>query len=343
MAIFRHTQDLPAEARGCVVAIGNFDGVHRGHQAILRQTAALAAAQGCGHAVLTFEPHPRRFFQPDAPPFQLTSFRLKARLIESLGVDHIFFLTFNRALSELGAEAFVRDILVRDLAIRHAIVGDNFRYGHKRAGGVADLQDMGRQLGFGVTVLARVTGPDDEPYSSTAVRRYLQAGDPTRAALLLGRYWEIEGRVQTGAKLGRDLGFPTANIPLGETLEPARGVYAVRAGIDRGDRTVWHPGVASLGVRPTLSDDGQLLLEVHLFEFDDDLYGQHMRVALVDYLRPEWKFESLAGLTEQMQEDSRRARVILAGERWEAGWPSIAFEPVQKARDGGGGGPAPAP
>jgi len=342
MAIFRHTQDLPAEARGCVVAIGNFDGVHRGHQAILHMTADLAGRLGCRHAVLTFEPHPRRFFQPDAPPFQLTSFRLKARLIESLGVDHIFFLTFNRALSELSAEAFMRDILVRDLQIRHAIVGDNFRFGHKRAGTVSDLEKLGAELGFGVTVLDRITGPDDEPYSSTAVRRYLQAGDPTRAALLLGRYWEIEGRVQSGAKLGRNLGFPTANIPLGETLEPARGIYAVRAGVDRGERTVWHPGVANLGVRPTLGDDGQVLLEVHLFDFDGDLYGQHMRVALVDYLRPEWKFDSLDALTLQMQEDSRRARVILAGERWEAGWPSIAFEPVRKDRGRGEGGPGPA-
>lgn len=335
MAIFRHTQDLPADARGCVVAIGNFDGVHRGHQAILHSTAELAGTLGCRHAVLTFEPHPRRFFQPEAPPFQLTSFRLKARLIESLGVNHIFFLTFNRALSELGAEAFVRDILVRDLEIRHAIVGDNFRYGHKRAGTVADLERMGARFGFGVTRLERVTGPDGEPYSSTAVRRYLQAGDPTRAALLLGRYWEIEGRVQSGARLGRSLGFPTANIPLGETLEPARGIYAVRAGIDRGERTVWHPGVANLGVRPTLGADGRVLLEVHLFEFDDDLYGQHMRVALVDHLRPEWKFDSLEAMRRQMEEDSRRARVILAGERWEAGWPSIAFEPVTEGHGAG--------
>jgi len=342
MAIFRHTQDLPAEARGCVVAIGNFDGVHRGHQAILRATADLAGRLGCRHAVLTFEPHPRRFFQPDAPPFQLTSFRLKARLIESLGVDHIFFLTFNRALSELSAEAFVRDILVRDLQIRHAIVGDNFHFGHKRAGTVARLEATGAEFGFGVTVLDRVTGSDDEPYSSTAVRRYLQAGDPTRAALLLGRYWEIEGRVQVGERLGRKLGFPTANIPLGETLEPARGIYAVRAGVDRGERTVWHPGVANLGVRPTLGDDGQVLLEVHLFDVDEDLYGQHMRVALVDYLRPEWKFDSLDAMTLQMQEDSRRARVILAGERWEAGWPSIAFEPVRKGRGKGERGPGPA-
>ncbi|MFQ5774761.1 MAG: bifunctional riboflavin kinase/FAD synthetase [Kiloniellaceae bacterium] len=336
MAIFRHTSDLPPEALGAVVAIGNFDGVHRGHQAVLARTGRLARDLGTSRAVLTFEPHPRRFFRPDGPPFQLTSFRLKARLLEALGVDHVFLLTFNRALSELSAEAFVRDILVRDLRVRRVVVGDNFAFGHRRQGDIAFLRRMGRALGFKVSVLQRVKGPSGDPYSSTAIRDYLKVGDPTRAALLLGRYWEIEGRVQPGARLGRKLGFPTANIALGEILEPAHGVYAVRAGIDRGERTVWHAGVASLGVRPTV-DGRTLLLEVHLFDTDQDLYGQHMRVALVDYLRPEWKFDGLEAMKEQMVEDDRRARVILAGETWEAGWPAGPFmaEPAGAGERGG--------
>ena len=332
MAIFRHTSDLPPEALGAVVAIGNFDGVHRGHQAIIEDAARLAHEYGTPRAVLTFEPHPRRFFSPHSPPFQLTSFRLKVRLLESLGVDHVFVLTFNRDLSRLSAESFVRDILVRDLQVRHVVVGDNFAFGHKRQGTVAYLEEMGRSLGYGTGVLTRIKGPTDEAYSSTAIREYLKAGDPIRAALHLGRYWEIEGRVEVGAKLGRQLGFPTANIRLGDMLEPAHGVYAVRAGVDRGERTVWSAGVANLGTRPTV--DGQnLLLEVHLFDTELDLYGQHMRVALVDHLRPEWKFDGLDAMRQQLLEDSRRARVILAGETWEAGWPSSPFLPAGD-RDG---------
>ena len=332
MAIFRHSSDLPASARGAVVAIGNFDGVHRGHQAVIAQIKRLALERGAATAVLTFEPHPRRFFRPQDPPFLLTSFRLKARLLESLGVDHVFFLTFNSALSHQSAETFVQDILVRDLGVAHVAVGENFHFGHKRKGNVETLRCAGQDRGFGVSVLPQVLSPTTEAYSSTAIRNYLRAGDPNRAASLLGRYWEIEGRVQEGARLGRTLGFPTANISLGESLEPAYGVYAVSAGIDQGDETVWRPGVASLGVRPTVEDTGhggkEALLEVNLFDFDGDLYAQHMRVALVDYLRPEWKFDDLAALKVQMLEDARRARVILAAELWQAGWPAGPFLPA---------------
>jgi len=329
MAIFRHSSDLPASARGAAVAIGNFDGVHRGHQAVIGQIKRIAGDLGAPTAVLTFEPHPRRYFRPDDPPFQLTSFRLKARLLESLGVDHVFFLTFNAALSHQSAAAFVKEILVADLGAAHVAVGDNFHFGHKRQGNVEFLRTAGQDLGFGVSVLEQVLSPAGEAYSSTAIRDYLKAGDPNRAASLLGRYWEIEGRVQEGAKLGRALGFPTANISLGDSLEPAYGIYAVSAGIDQGDDTVWRPGVANLGVRPTIEDGHkEPLLEVYLFDFDGDLYGQHMRVALVDYLRPEWKFDDLTALKVQMLEDERRARVILADERWQAGWPAGPFHPA---------------
>jgi riboflavin kinase/FMN adenylyltransferase len=335
MAIFRHTSDLPPAARGAVIAIGNFDGVHRGHQAVIAEIKRIAAELDRPAAVLTFEPHPRRFFRPDDPPFQLTSFRLKARLLETLGVDHVVFLTFNLALSRLSAADFVRDILVRDLAAAHVVVGDNFHFGHKRQGNVDFLRAAGAEHGFGVTVLSRILGQTGEAYSSTAIREYLKAGDPTRAALFLGRYWEMEGRVLEGARLGRTLGFPTANIAMGEGLEPAHGVYAVRAGVDHGDATAWHAGVASLGTRPTV-DGKTVLLEVHLFDIDLDLYGQHMRVALVDYLRPEWTFDTLEALRAQMVEDASRARVILARERWEAGWPASPFVPGPEGKGHGG-------
>jgi riboflavin kinase/FMN adenylyltransferase len=329
MAIYRHTTELPDQALGAVVAIGNFDGVHRGHQAVIDKAVHLARDLKTSLGVLTFEPHPRRFFRPDDPPFQLTSFRLKLRLLEALGVDDVFVLPFNRALSELSAEDFVRRILVEDLRARHVLVGDNFFFGHQRGGDTALLERLGREHGFGVTIMGRVEGTTGEAYSSTGIRDYMTAGNPTRAALLLGRYWEIEGRVQSGAKLGRKLGFPTANIALGEVLEPAYGVYAVRAGVDRGGQTVWHPGVANLGIRPMVEgpdlDSREPLLEVHLFDFDEDLYGQHMRVALVDYLRPEMTFDDMAALKVQKVEDSRRARVILDWEDWDPAWPASPF------------------
>ena len=329
MRVFRHFTDLPESARGSVVAIGNFDGIHRGHQAIIGVAGRLARSMGAPLAVLTFEPHPRSFFRPDIPPFRLTPFRLKARLIESLGVDELFVLNFDETLSKLTAERFASDVLVGGLGIRHAVVGDNFAFGHKRGGNAGTLTAVGDEAGFGVTCLTRVRGPAEEIYSSTRIRDYLQAGDPTRAALLLGRYWEIEGRVQPGDRRGRALGYPTANLSLDGFLEPARGVYAVRAGIDRGQEIQWHDGVANLGVRPVF-DGKTLLLETHLFDFSADIYGQHLRVALVDHLRPEIKFESVTRLIAEIAEDCRRARVILASERWQHNWPATPFGPAKE-------------
>ncbi len=324
MTIFRHTEDLPSEAQGAVVAIGNFDGVHRGHQAIIDKAVRLAREFQTTCAVLTFEPHPRRFFQPDSPAFQLTGFRLKVRLIEALGVDNLFVLPFNQALAALSAEDFVREVLAEDLRVRHVVVGDNFAFGHKRLGNIGILEELSQAHGFGVTAMRRVTGPRGAPYSSSGIRDYLKAGNPIGAAWFLGRYWEIEGRVQPGDKLGRKLGFSTANIGLGDSLEPAYGVYAVRAGLDRAGGAVWHPGVANLGVRPTVGGKG-VLLEVHLFDMDEDLYGQHLRVALADYLRPEWKFDDVDAMKVQMVEDARRARVIMEWEEWDSSWPASPF------------------
>lgn len=331
MAIFRHTADLPPEALGAVVAIGNFDGVHLGHQAVIAAALRRAAPTGAPVAVLTFEPHPRRFFRPHDPPFQLTSMRLKARLLEALGVHHVLFLTFNEALSHLSAADFVRHVLVRDLAARHVMVGADFAFGHRRQGDGAVLRAMGDELGFRVDVLAPVAESGGAAYSSTAIRACLRAGDPAGAARLLGRYWEIEGRVQPGARLGHKLGFPTANIGLDDFLHPAYGVYAVRAGIDRGERTLWHPGVANVGVRPMV--DGKTpLLEVHLFDLEPVLYGQHLRVALVEHLRAERMFDDLAAMTVQMRADAARARALLAGHDWEAGWPAEAPARAPPAR-----------
>ena len=324
MRVFRHTSMIPKAARNAVVSIGNFDGIHRGHQAVIGKAARLAEELGSPLAVLSFEPHPRRYFDPTAAPFRLTPFRLKARLIEALGVDFLFVLRFNTALAKLPAEDFVRHVLVEGMGARHVVVGENFRFGYKRQGDLALLERLGRVNGFGVTSAGKVTGTGSKAYSSTQIRDYLKAGSPTRAALLLGRYWEIEGRVQHGDGRGRELGFPTANIPLGRILRPAFGVYAVRAGIDRGTEVQWHAGAANIGIRPMFRSEHPLL-EVTLFDFDQDLYGRHMRVALVDYLRPELELADLDALRAQIAEDCQRARASLTYEMWDANWPASPF------------------
>ncbi|HXV25767.1 MAG TPA: bifunctional riboflavin kinase/FAD synthetase [Alphaproteobacteria bacterium] len=312
LRIFRHSSGLPPDARGSAVAIGNFDGVHLGHQAVISAAVEKARALDVRPAVLTFEPHPRMLFRPDSEPFRLTPLRPKTHAIEALGVEVMVVLAFDRALSEKSAEAFVEDVLVTGMAVTHILVGADFVFGHDRLGTVDRLSEFGGRLGFAVTALAPVAGPEGTVYSSTAIREALKAGEPRRAATLLGRPWEIEGRVEHGDARGRRLGFPTANIGLGDYLRPAFGVYAVEAGIDHGAATEWHRGVANLGRRPTVAGLVERL-EVHLFDFDGDLYGRHLRVRLIEFMRPEKKFDGLEALQAQIARDTAAARAILAG------------------------------
>ena len=309
--------------RGAIVVLGNFDGVHRGHQAVIAAARTIARNAGAPLAVLTFEPHPRAVFQPDAPPFRLTSFRTRARHLEAQGVDTLVVLRFDRQFAQMPAAAFIETVLGRGLGARHVVVGHDFRFGHRRQGTVDLLTARGGTAGFATTAVAPVCDPSAEIYSSTLIRRYLQQGDPARAAALLGHLWEIEGRVIPGDRRGRTLGYPTANLALRDYLRPAYGVYAVRAGIDAGPATQWRDGVASLGVRPTV-DGKTLLLEVHLFDYAGDLYGRHLRVAFVDYQRPEIKFDDLAALATQMADDSREARAILAHHTSASGSPQFS-------------------
>ena len=324
MQVLRHYEQVPEELRRSVVAIGSFDGIHRGHQEVIGKAGRLARELGAPQGVLTFEPHPRSFFAPEAEVFRLTPFRTRARLIEALGVDLLAVLHFDEAMSQMSAEDFAGKVLGEGLGVRHVVIGDNFHFGHKRRGDTDMLRSLGRRWGYDVSVIERIRGPGGEAYSSTAIRAYLRQGNPTRAALLLGRYFEIEGRVLPGQALGRTLGFPTANIALGEVLLPAFGVYSVRAALDQDGPARWRAGVANLGVRPTVGGE-QPLLEVHLFDFDQDIYQQHMRVALVDFQRPEVKFDSLEEMTAQMREDERQARMTLAWEDWDASWPASPF------------------
>jgi riboflavin kinase / FMN adenylyltransferase len=309
MRIFRHDTVAAAE-RGAVVAIGNFDGVHLGHQAVIGEAGRIARAGGLPHAVLTFEPHPRRVFRPDDPPFRLTPFRAKSRHIEALGVDLLFTLHFDLAFAANSAEDFIESVLVRNLGARHAVVGYDFVFGHQRRGTPALLQARGADLQFGVTVVGPIAAAGGAVYSSTRIRELLAAGKPREAAALLGRFWEIEGRVERGDARGRTIGFPTANLMLDDYLRPAAGVYAVRAGMEEGGRTLWHDGVANLGLRPTFGGS-DLRLEAHLFDFDRDLYGRHLRIALIEHLRPERKFPGIDALKAQIAEDAAQGRAVL--------------------------------
>ncbi|MCC7048844.1 MAG: bifunctional riboflavin kinase/FAD synthetase [Alphaproteobacteria bacterium] len=313
MRIFRNVRRLPGTAAGAVAAVGNFDGVHLGHRVVIDGARRLAAAKGAPSAVLTFEPHPRRLFRPEDPPFRLTPFRVKAQILAGLGIDLMLAPRFNRRFAAITAEDFVAGVLAGQFALSRVVCGADFVFGKGRAGDVSLLQRLGPQHGIAVTVIDPV-GDEDTVYSSTNIRELLAAGDPRGAARLMGRPFEVVGRVRRGAEIGRKLGFPTANVDHRGYLVPATGVYAVRAAIDvpgQAQARGWIDGVANFGRRPTV-DGVKLLLEVHLFDFAGELYGHRLRVRFVEHLRPERRFDGLDALKAQIAEDARQARRILA-------------------------------
>jgi riboflavin kinase/FMN adenylyltransferase len=312
MRIFRHYDDVPAALKGAVVAIGNFDGVHRGHRALIAEAKLQAETRRGPLAVLSFEPHPQEFFRPSPECFRLTPLRTKARLLSDLGVDALFALTFDGDLARRSPQDFVLNVLVEGLGISGAVVGHDFEFGQKRAGNLATLAYMGEMEGFSVTAFDTVTAAGDEKISSTLIRRLLKEAKPEEAARLLGRPWAVEARVEHGDARGRTMGFPTANMHLGHCLAPAFGVYAVRVNILEGDRAVSrHDGVANFGIRPMYQVDVPLM-ETHLFDFDGDLYGKYLSVELIRYIRPEAKFDGLPALVAQIAADAAMAREILA-------------------------------
>jgi riboflavin kinase/FMN adenylyltransferase len=310
MRLFRHYTEVPVEARGAALAIGNFDGVHRGHQAVIAVAAERAAALGASLGVLTFEPHPREYFQPGRPSFRLTPLRIKVRQLEASGVDYLFVLHFDAELAGKSAEAFVIEVLCQGLEAAHLVIGYDFVFGRGRRGNAALLADLGRLHGFAVTEVPPA-GEDGEVFSSTRIRECLAAGRPLEAARLLGRPWEIAGRVVAGDRLGRTLDYPTANIEIDDYLQPCFGVYAVKAGIDEGRDTRWHDGAAYVGRRPAVGGR-DVRLEAHLFDFDADLYGRQIRVALIDHVRADATFENLSALKAQIAADAAEARRRLA-------------------------------
>jgi len=311
MRIFRHIADVPEAYKGAVVAVGNFDGVHLGHQALIGAAHRLAEERGAPLAVLVFEPHPQEFFRPGNEPFRLAPFRIKSHLIASLGVDAMYALAFDAELAHKSAQDFVLDILVNGLAVGCVVVGRDFQFGKGRTGDIAVLAYMGEMEGFGVVAFDAVTMEGGGKISSTGIRTALKSGKPEEAARLLGHPFAVEGRVERGDRRGRTLGFPTANLRLDGHLRPAYGIYAVRVTVTEEDRVVSrHDGVANLGIRP-MYESAEPLLEAHLFDFSGDLYGKHLSVELIAYLRPEAKFAGVEELKVQIAKDCDAARAAL--------------------------------
>ena len=306
------TSPLPPHLRGGVVAIGNFDGVHRGHQAVLGRALEEAERLGAPALALTFEPHPRKVFRPDEPLFVLTPPPMKARLLSLLGFDAMVEQAFTRTFAAQSPEMFITDVLDRCLGVGHVVTGFDFHFGKDRQGGPAYLMQAGERHGFGVTLVDAFRDEGADVISSSRIRALLEGGDVVEAAGLLGYRFTVEAEVVGGQQLGRTLGFPTANMALPADTALRHGIYAVR--FRRADGTL-HDGVANFGRRPTVDDNGAPLLETFLFDFSGDLYGETCAVSLFGWLRGEEKFDGLDALVVQMKRDEAEARALLAGVR----------------------------
>ncbi|MBO6900176.1 MAG: bifunctional riboflavin kinase/FAD synthetase [Rhizobiaceae bacterium] len=304
------TSAVPPQLRNAVVAVGNFDGVHRGHQAVLGHALETGRSLGVQVVALTFEPHPRSIFQPDSRLFRLTPAPMRARILEALGLEGVIEIAFTSDFAKTEALDFVRTVLVNDLAASHVVTGHNFHFGRGRGGNPEFLRKAGRDLGFGVSTIEPFSDEGGAVVSSTRIREMLAAGDAAAAAGLLGYRYTVTAEVTSGRQLGRTLGFPTANMSLPDSSDLRHGIYAVR--FRRADGKV-HDGVASFGRRPTVEKDGTVLLETFLFDFEGDLYGAQCEVSFFSFLRPELKFDGLDPLVAQMRTDADEARALLAG------------------------------
>jgi riboflavin kinase/FMN adenylyltransferase len=315
MTVFHRNEKknpLPEKLKGGVIAIGNFDGVHRGHQTVLNRALELAKSRGVPALVLTFEPHPRTVFNPDKPVFRLSPAPVRAQVLEAMGFHSVIEYPFDREFASRSAEEFVRSILVDWLGATEVVTGFDFHFGKGREGGPAFLMEAGKRNGFGVTLVDAFRDEGAEVVSSSRIRRLLAEGNVSEAAGLLGYRFTVEAEVIKGQQLGRTLGYPTANMALAPEAELKPGIYAVR--LRRADGSL-HDGVASFGYRPTVTDNGAPLLETFVFDFSGDLYGEHCRVSFFGHLRDELKFTGLEPLVEQIRKDEEQARALLAGVR----------------------------
>lgn len=311
MRIIRHIEDIDDASRGASIAIGNFDGLHKGHHAVLATMQNHAEKLNAPRAIMTFEPHPRRFFRPDSPARKLYPLHHKLRLFQMLGIEVVYLLRFNAAFASLTASGFMQTILVDALNAKAVITGDDFCFGNQRSGNAQKLAAFAQETESFAYQAVTAQKKEDVVYSSSTIRDYVRAGRVEDAASLLGRPYSIIGRVRKGAQLGRELGFPTANIMLPDMCKPHYGVYAIRAILP--DGTV-HAGVANFGKRPTV-DGATELLEVHLFDFSDGLYGLPIEVAFMAHLRGEQPFDSVDALKAQIAKDCDAARTILNAKR----------------------------
>ena len=312
ISLYRSLSDLPETTRGAVLAIGNFDGVHFGHQQVIADARALAAAKNAPLGLMLFDPHPQQFFAPEAPPFRLTRLVTRAALLADLGVDFTLALPFDATMAACEAEDFISDILLAQLGVSAVCVGYDFCFGKGRRGNFAMLQNIGGEMGFETFATEAVLQPNStSPFSSSAIRNFLRDGDPEQAAQLMGHAFAIEAEVQKGDQRGRTIGFATANMPLHDYVLPKFGVYAVSAEVLDGafaGQTL--KGVANLGMRPTVGTD-KPRLESHFFDFEGDLYGANLRVSLLHFIRPEQKFDGLDALKAQISMDIDQAREML--------------------------------
>jgi riboflavin kinase/FMN adenylyltransferase len=313
MQIFEQLNKLSNQNQGCVVALGNFDGFHRGHHVVVGEAGRYAQKLGVPLTVVVMEPHPVSFFAPNKPAFRLTPSDERALLLERFGVDQLVILPFNADLASMSAEDFIQNILIDSLNAKHICVGYDYRFGQGRAGDVEMLEQIGKHESFGLTVINPVTvgieGFAGEVYSSTLVRKALTEGKARQAAALLGHWWMINGTIVKGDQRGRTIDFPTANVPIGENLEPMLGVYAVRVKLNDDDTI--YDGVANIGKRPTF-DKRDVLLEAYLFDFDGDIYGCDARMEIVSFVRSEKKFNGLEELKTQIALDVETAKRLLA-------------------------------
>lgn len=304
MSVFHSIEEISGDAKGHVVAIGNFDGVHKGHQSLLAKAKSIAAAEGKGLCVLTFDPHPRKLFRPDDPPFRITPSALRTEKLIQYGADHVVELSFDWDFASQPAADFVQHILKDALDAAHVVVGYDFCFGQLRKGSPETI----REAGIAVTVLDKVCDDGDSALSSSRVRQELRRGNIGAANAILGWGWEMSGEVVKGDQRGRELGFPTANMALGDVVHPGYGVYAVLAQIE-GEQE-WHKGAANIGIRP-MFEVAEAQVETYIFDFDREIYGKTLHVRPVEKLRGEAKFNSLDELIDQMQKDCAQAKEIL--------------------------------
>ncbi len=309
MQLLRDYRSVPESLRGASLALGNFDGVHRGHQVVLQA----AMDNGSLSGAMVFTPHPRRFFHPDLPFFDLTPLPVKLKLLDAFGLDLTVALPFDTALADMDAQSFVEEVLVKGLGVSHVVTGYDFAFGKGRSGNIEYLREAGRKHGFGVTVIKPVTEDGHEVISSSAVRAALRAGKPCEAAGLLGHWWSVAGRVERGHGRGKDMGYPTANIHLHEGCEPKTGIYAVRVFVGGNDDGTLRrvDGAGYFGGSPTFGGH-EPVLEPYLFDFDGDLYDKEIEVEFIEYLRGDAKFASAEDLKRQIKDDCDRARKVLA-------------------------------